>query len=151
MKSGDSAHDLDGFGFWADDGLTGSYPDSDGWAWKVATSQSTCLISRITGQVVYKSFTCPVSAMDIEEQRRKAEAGSVAKPGWRAGYFGVFDLRPRFQRDPYFFSQALRLPCSLTGRAELGCPIGIAKLIVGGSQSEISVLKYHRQCHITFV
>jgi hypothetical protein len=51
MKSGDSAHDLDGFGFWADDGLTGSYPDSDGWLWKVATSQSTCLISRITGHL----------------------------------------------------------------------------------------------------
>ena len=32
-------------------GLTGSYRDSDGWLWEVATSQSTCLCSRVTGNV----------------------------------------------------------------------------------------------------
>jgi len=33
--------------------LTGSYSESEGSLWKVATSQSACLCSRVTGHLTY--------------------------------------------------------------------------------------------------
>ena len=62
-------------------------------------------VNQASGHIIEAKRQCK-GAVDIEEQCRKAEAGSVAKPGWRAGYLGVFDPRPRFQRDPHFFFQA---------------------------------------------
>jgi hypothetical protein len=37
--------------FLADDGQTGSYSESEGSLWEVATSLSTCLCSRVLGNL----------------------------------------------------------------------------------------------------
>jgi hypothetical protein len=57
-------------GFLPSYGLTGSYRDSDGWLWEVATAQSTCLVSRATGHLPHQDFTCPVCALINQELTR---------------------------------------------------------------------------------
>jgi len=77
----------------------------------------------------------------------------VVKHACRPKDVGVFKTRHRFQKGPLlFFPAGSAIHTLLTNRAETELPIGIANWAVGlRGGSEISVLKYHRQCHITFV